>query len=474
MIRNQIFRTLAVMVLFGGLALTACGSPSRTPAADATTAVVATATPTPSPSPTPTIIPALSLDPGVLKGVKLTFIHSWSGAAGQAANRITHDFNEKNVWGIRVEPVMAGSTGEAYYLIADAIEHDGRPPAGVAAAPPDHAAAWEKMRTGTVIDLSPFITNPEWGMDAEEIENYYPAIWNQTIQAGRQVGIPAQRSLQVLVYNQTWAEELGFNDIPVTSTQFQEQVCAATHANLVEKKPDKSGTGGFIYTTDPSMHLAWMSAFGFDPMGLDEQRGYIFSGPEAEASFTYLRKLFDRSCAWLSKIPQPFDYFAARQSLAYAASLMDLPLQEAAMQAAENADRWTVIPFTGDGSRTTTLQTGLNFIILDSNPPEELASWVFMHWLMLPRHQAELAEAGSSLPLSKSAAEALETYGKNHPQWLAGAALLEDSVPVPVEPGWRVVRRVLEDASWQLIQPTLQPVPEILRHLDETIPEVIQ
>ncbi len=410
----------------------------------------------------------------MLKGVKLTFIHSWSGAAGQAINRITQDFNENNVWGIRVEPVMAGSAGEAYYLIADAIERDGRPPAGVAAAPPDHAAVWEKMRTGSVVDLSPFIADAEWGMDAEEIENYYPAIWNQTIQNGLQVGIPAQRSLQVLVYNQTWAEELGFFEIPISSAQFQEQVCAATHANLVGNKPDKSGTGGFIYTTDPSMHLAWMSAFGFDPRGLDEQRGYIFSGTEAEASFTYLRRLFDRSCAWLSKIPQPFDYFAARQSLAYAANLTDLPLQEAAMQAAENADRWTVIPFPGDGGRTAALQTGLNFFILDSNPPEELASWVFLHWLMLPRHQAELAEAGSSLPLNKTAAEALGTYGKNHPQWMAGVTLLEDSVPVPVEPGWRVVRRVLEDASWQLIQPTLQPIPEILRHLDDTIPDMNQ
>jgi hypothetical protein len=68
----------------------------------------------------------------------------------------------------------------------------------------------------------------------------------------------------------------------------------------------------------------------------------------------------------------------------------------------------------------------------------------------------------------------METYGKSHPRWQAGAALLDDSVPAPVQPDWRTTRRVLEDAAWQLIQPTLQPIPEILQQLDETIKEVNQ
>lgn len=467
-------RILIVVVLACGIALTACGSPSHTPAPDQENTTAATITPGFTSTPAPTTVPALQLDPGLLKGVKLEFYHPWSGASRQAINRITAEFNEKNVWGIRVESIAPGSAGEVFNMVAGAIERDGRPPAGVVAAPPDHAASWEKMSADSVSDLAPFIADPEWGMDAEEIEDYYPAIWNQTIQDGRQSGIPAQRSLHVLVYNQTWAEELGYYQIPTTSAGFQDQVCAAMRANLAENKPEKLGTGGYILNTDPSTQLAWMTAFGFDPGEMDEKAGIVFSGPEAEASFTYLRKLFDRSCAWLSKIPEPFDYFAARQTLVYAANLMDLPRQEAALQAAGNPDRWTVIPFPGNDNRAAALQTGLNFMILNSNPPEELASWVFLHWLMLPRNQVELAEAAGSLPLSRSAAEALEAYGKSHPQWLAGTALLGNSVPAPVQPDWRTARGVLEDAAWQLIQPTLQPIPEILQQLDETIPEVIK
>jgi multiple sugar transport system substrate-binding protein len=476
MIRFATIRILAVIVVAGGLILSACGSPSPsiTPTPDLSATAILAATSTPGPTSRPTILPALAQDPAVLKGVKLAFIHPWSGSAGRVLERITDEFNTKNIWGIRVDLITAGSTGEEFNLVTQAIEQDGFPPAGVAAASPDHAAAWEKQKPGSVIDLTPFIMDAEWGMKPDEVEDYYPSIWNQTIHTGRQDGIPAQRSLQVLVHNQTWAEELGFRELPATSVQFQQQVCAATQANLTEKIIEKKGTGGYILTTDPSTQLAWMGAFGFDPAGLSDEKGYLFNNMEAEAGFTFLRRLFDKSCAWLSKNPQPFEYFAGRQSLAYASSLTDLPRQEAAMKAAGNGDQWTVIPFPGEGGKSASLQTGLNYVILDSNPPEELASWVFVQWLMLPRHQAELAEAGSSLPLSKSASEILEDYGIQHPQWLAGTRLMEASILAPIQPGWRMVKGVLEDAAWQLIQPTLQPIPEILQQLDETVPEVIQ
>ncbi|MHC1781547.1 MAG: extracellular solute-binding protein [Anaerolineaceae bacterium] len=475
MIRNSTMRILAVIVVACGLVLTSCGSPSPslTPSPDLSATAVLAATASPSPTPSPTINPALSQDPAVLKGVKLAFIHPWSGSAGQAIEQITGEFNTKNIWGIRVELIAAGSSGEEFNLVTQALEQDGFPPAGVAAASPDHAAAWEKQKPGSVVDLTPFINDAEWGMKQEEVADYYPGIWNQTIHDGRQDGIPAQRSLQILVYNQTWAEELGFREIPATSGQFQQQVCAATQANLSEKIIEKRGTGGYILTTDPSTQLAWLAAFGFNLASLNEDKGYVFRSTEAEASYTFLRKLFDKSCSWLSKNPQPFEYFAGRQSLVYSASLTDLPGQEAAMKAAGSADHWTVIPFPGEDGISASLQTGLDYIILDSNPPEELASWVFMQWLMLPRHQAEMAEAGSSLPLSKSSMEALQDYGEQHPQWLTGTALLDTSVPAPIQPGWRMVKGVLEDAAWQLIQPTLQPIPEILQQLDETIPEVI-
>jgi multiple sugar transport system substrate-binding protein len=474
--RISTIRILAVIVVAGGMILSACGSPSPsiTPSPNLSATVILAGTSTPSPTPQPTMIPALSQDPAVLKGVKLTFIHPWSGSAGQTMERITGEFNTKNIWGIRVTLIAAGSTGEEFNLVTNAIEQDGFPPAGVAAASPDHAAAWEKQKPGTVVDLTPFIMDAEWGMKPDEISDYSPSVWNQVIHNGRQTGIPAQRSLKVLVYNQTWAEELGFRELPATSGQFQQQVCAATQANLTEKVIEKKGTGGYFLTTDPSTQRAGMAAFGFDPAGLSDEKGYLFNNIEAEASFTFLRRLFDKSCAWPSNNPQPFEYFAGRQSLAYAASLTDLPRQEAAMKIVESVDQWTVMPFPGEGGHSASLQSGLDYVILDSNPPEELASWVFMQWLMLPRHQADLAKSSSSLPLSKSASELLEDYGEQHPQWLDGARLLETSIPAPIQPEWRMVKGVLEDAAWQLIQPTLQPIPEILQQLDETIPEVIQ
>lgn len=471
MIRLSTTFTIACLITGTLLGAGCSNTPPVMPIASQTVATSGTPTPQPSQTPQPTEIAVLKLDPGLLKGVRLSFIHPWSGSLGQTVESITAEFNNENIWGIRVEIVAAGSSGEAFNLVNASLESGKQPQ--IAAAPPEHIAAWTENKD-LIVNLSPFINDAEWGIKPEEIKDFNPQIWNQTIFDDRQTSIPAQRSLQLIVYNQTWAEELGFRDIPQSPDQFRDQVCAATHANLTDKNKEKIGTGGYIVTTDPNTQMAWMSAFDFDYSQISNENDYQFEQPAAEKSFSYLRQLFDKSCAWLSRNPLPFDYFAQRQTIAYAASMLDLPEQEAALKAAGSSDDWTVIPFPGPEAKPVVLQNGLNYVLLKSNPPEELAAWLYLRWLMLPRNQVRMIEASGSLPLSQSASDSLSDYRDQHPQWNSAVSLSENSIIIPVQSSWRIVKNVLEDATWQLYQPTLQPIPEILKQLDETIPDVIK
>jgi multiple sugar transport system substrate-binding protein len=462
--------TIASLIT-GALLFAGCANAAGVPPTATSQPATATSTPRPSQTPLPTEVSVLKLDPGLLKGVKLSFIHPWSGTLGQAVERITTEFNNENIWGVKVEIIAAGSSGEAFNHVNASLENGKQPQ--IAAVPPEHIAAWSENKD-LVVDLGPFINDAEWGIKPEEIKDFNPQIWNQTILEGRQTGIPAQRYLQLIIYNQTWAEELGFREIPQSPDQFRDQVCAATHANLTDKNKEKIGTGGYIVTTDPNTQMAWMSAFDLDYSQISGEKEYHFEQPAAEKSFSFLRQLFDKSCAWLSRNPLPFDYFAQRQTIAYATTMLDLPEQEAALKAAGSSDRWTVIPFPGPESKPIVLQNGLNYVLLKSNPPEELAAWLFLRWLMLPRNQIKMIEASGSLPLSQSASDGLSDYRDQHPQWASAISLLDKSKIIPVQPSWRLVKGILEDAAWQLFQPTLQPIPDILKQLDETIPEVIK
>ena len=56
--------------------------------------------------------------------------------------------------------------------------------------------------------------------------------------------------MEVVFYDQTWLEELGFEGAPSSPEEFKEMACAAA-----DSKGD--GTGGYIIRDDASAVAAW-------------------------------------------------------------------------------------------------------------------------------------------------------------------------------------------------------------------------
>ena len=77
-----------------------------------------------------------------------------------------------------------------------------------------------------------------------------------------------------------------------------------------------------------------------------------FSSPDSEAAFTALLKLENDTCAWVSRLPEPYDYFTNRQALFYSGSMEDLRVQEKNNTRLESKDEWTVIPYPHSGIRS--------------------------------------------------------------------------------------------------------------------------
>lgn len=441
-------------------------------AATATAPVKATSAPIAQPTnhlPSPTPPAHLQVDPEELKGLEIIFAVPWSGQIEQTASGLVSEFNRTNIWGIQVSITALGSDA----LLNDYVEANLKTDqsANVIVAPIEQLQLWQKNENG-IISLNDYISNPQWGIPAAEIETYNPAIWKQDSWGERQLGIPALRTAPVLIYNSTWAEELGFNTPPATTAEFKEQVCAAAGAVKLDRN---DGTGGWIVNTSPMSTLHWFKAFnGIDLAELNGE-AYRFNTPQSRQALTYLRTLFDEGCAWNSRISSPYNYFSNRQVLIYSGTLDDIPAQASSQHRSESADRWQAIPYPSDNQEQSFLIYGNSYAILVDGPQKQLASWLFIRWMSDPERQSKLASASATLPVTSGAAELMMDDTTIHPQWKEVITQLASAQPAPHAPSWPIVRNILADAAWQTFQPNaeIDNIPTYLQQLDNTIREIL-
>jgi multiple sugar transport system substrate-binding protein len=461
------------------LALSACqgyipgsGTPTTSPIPRKATQSKATYTSSARPTRTPTALPQSStLDE--LKSTQIHYWQPWSGELAGLMSQLVDEFNRTNIWGIGVVMSSPGSS-KALGEQVSAIPSDGLLPE-VVAAPIDQLIAWQE-KSSIVIDLNNYVSDSTVGLTAEERADFPKVFWDQDQAHGQQLGIPAQRSASVIFYNQSWAEALGFQEPPGNLDDFRTQTCAAAQANMKDRKVENDGTGGWIVNNDSRAILSWLTAFGAQiDQGIDSQ-AYDFNTDPVKLSFNYLRQLFDKNCAWTGKNQTPFDYFAQRQALFYSGDLQDILPQARAMDQLKNTDRWTVLPYPTDSKKPVVIVSGPSYAILRSTAKEQLAAWLFIKWLILPRRLASMVEASGTIPTRISAYEALSAFQKQYPAWTGTQLWLPLARPAPRQPSWQIVGSLMEDAAWQAFQPNITPaqIPQIIQQLNQMIPEVLQ
>ncbi|MBN1146895.1 MAG: extracellular solute-binding protein [Anaerolineales bacterium] len=423
-----------------------------------------------TPTETPTPFSRLGLEASDLRGVIVRYWHIWSGPAGEVVDSLVDEFNLTNQWGIMVAPVYQGGLDGISASMEAALASGETPDLAVGYL--HQALAWNAQQK--LVNLRDYVDDPVWGMSLEEQADFYPVFWEQDVVDGRRLGIPAQRSAQLLYYNVTWARELGFSAPPVLPRQFSEQACMAAWANKQDADHENDGAGGWIISTNYSAMLGWMYAFGGDIVKMPEpaldQSVYQFNTPEIEEAFTFLRSLYDPGCAWVAESEYPNLEFARRLGLFATDSVMGIAHQEAAFGQTGNRDQWTVIPFPSPSQNPAIDVYGPSFVMLVSSPERQLASWVFIKWLSSPQNQARMVEASSAFPLRVSTLDFLEGYKNRHPQWAAALQTLPFAHSEPPFQSWGTVRWALSDAGLQLFRSYFETsqIPGLLDFLDQT------
>jgi multiple sugar transport system substrate-binding protein len=458
-------RRCLILFLLLSLILSACQPPDPD---EPTPTPKPTATKVPAATKTPSAVSRLGVEGEALDGLTVDVWHPWYGALANLLESQVDEFNGTNPWGIQVRARSFQNFTELYEKAGAAVHGPDRP--DVVIGLPEYAVEWHAL--GAVLDLNPYVSDPLYGLSGTEIADFPFVFWEQDQVGNVRLGMPAQRTARFLLYNQTWAEELDFEDPPVTANEFKEQACKANLSMRSDQDPQNDGKGGWLIDAHPITNLSWLLAFGG---GVQEEQGFRFLTPENIEAIRFVKGLAEDGCAWQTQDETPLDKFAGRLALFATASLEDLPDLARDFASAGSADKWTVLPFPGtEGSALVVY--GSSYILFESDDPDQLAAWLFVRWLLSPENQADWVNSAGLFPLQASTMGLLTDYEAGHPGWAEAVDLLPQGRITPQLAAWRTVRVALGDGfnfMYRVDTPVGQ-VPAILAQLDAVVTDLNQ
>jgi ABC-type glycerol-3-phosphate transport system substrate-binding protein len=420
------------------------------------------ATKTPRPKPAVEAATLLEVEQDALRDLQIEVWHPWFiGVEASLLESLVEQFNQENEWGIEVTLTGQVNYSYLYENVTTSLPTPRRPDLVIAL--PEHARTWDE--DGYVVDMTPYVNDPLYGLDQEARRDFAAAFWSQDDAGTRRLALPAQRTARFLLWNQSWADELGFNSHPDQPEDLQQQACRAHESMLADAGPENDGLGGWAVDTHAMTALSWLMAF---EGGVLEADGYRFLTPNNIEAFGFLKTLQQDGCAWT--VPAGGDVieaFATRQALFATASLETFSDQARAFAAADNTDDWAPLAFPGMDHDALVLY-GSSYVTLESTGAEQLASWLFVRWMLQPEIDARWVTATGLFPLRASTLGLLTDYAAGHPQWAQAVDLMTEGRVHPQLSSWRTVKVMLGDGFDCLFRgnPQCAQAPLVLRQMD--------
>ncbi len=485
---------LGFAVILAAWATVASGQPSSSPVdIPADTQVVAGNTAAPygnvteqhllsKPSAIPNIPPTpnevtpsnLGVTSAELNGLQVKVWYPWTGSKGAAFQALLDEFSSTNQWGIKAVGVAYEGFGRMEEAVDSAVTNATLPDVLV-----DYgyqAQHWDE--SSLLADLTPYVNDPLWGMSKADQADFYPAFWAEDLvrsdgaNQARRLGIPFYRSAYVLLYNESWAKELGYTSPPANPEDLRLQACAAAAANGEQAVKSDITRGGLLITPQPGFLVGWIYAFGGNIINPNSPT-YQLNNAGTEQAFSYLKGLLESGCAWFDPAADPSAEFANRRALFAVASLFDLPAQEEALANAGSLDEWTVLPFPSRLQPVVDTY-GPSLMITQADPAKQLAAWLVVKWLVYPTTMADWVSAIEAYPTRKMATDLVQLQTTEDLEWHAALTLLPDARSEPILASWSVVRWILNDALSQLVSTkfTSEQIPALIDNMDSTAAEI--
>ena len=466
--RNNLMRFLSIFILMGILLAACTPQTTQTPTRDLTAeATDAISEPTPTSesqvTPTPSRPIQLEVDGADLAGIVVRVVHPWVGEMAATLDSLAMQFSLSNEWDIWVEMESMGSELSVVEGLQSDIDNNNLP--GLVVVTPYMLEPLNGQFFS--VNLMDYFNDVAWGLSAEEQADISSAVLAPYRSDGLLSALPIAPQATLFFFNQTWAQELGYAELPADSASLRKMFCDAAYQNNIDDVDRTDGTGGWMLNLDPNVLLSWYTAFGgeLDPNLLE------FNNESGQAAFGFLEQLRAEGCAWESVNPDPYAYFAERLTILFAGETSQIPDLQNWMASIGSEDQWTVAPFVGTGDSPVVVD-GPAMLIPANSAEIQMASWLFMRYLLSPEAQAEIAQASYGIPVRQSALALMNDFTVQNPQWLLAYQYTADSVAAPTSELWGMKQWILQDAVFRLLQPDLDDtvkVEDVLRDADAAL-----
>lgn len=323
-----------------------------------------------------------SIDPS---GQEVVYWHQFTGAQLETMTTLVEDFNSTNEYGITVNAIAQGGYNDIRELMNASIISGELP--NLVAGYANDAASY--FRDGGAVDLSPYVTDATWGLTEEQQADFVPGILDANRQTaapfnGELLAWPHQFSAQVLVSNLDLLAELGYDAPPATLEEFREISCAAAES----VGPNGEDRQGFPIIADASQLESFVANQGgviFD----GEQ--YTFTSEPVLNTLQLYSDLYSEGCGYI-----PAERFAEQTDLALGLNPFIVTstagftfVRQAFVDAGVENPNLAVTTIPADDTANSALQVFVPSIILVPSTPEaQLASWLFLRYLVEPESAA--------------------------------------------------------------------------------------
>ncbi len=368
--------------------------------------------------------------------------HNYRDHREEKLNTLVEEFNNTNEYGIRVLPENPGS----YRDITDRLRRtdDDRMPCLIVGYRDLQVSMGLKNR---IIDLNTYFYDPLWGFSVEDREDFVDIFTARGIHEefnSNRWGFPQDRSMEVLYYNKTWLEEMGFEGPPRNPEELE----------IMARRAKETGgeeVTGLIFRNDASTLASWFFSFGGDIFSHQENK-YTFDRRENARALIFIRDLGEAGYARpAGELTMP-EQFAKRKALFAQGTSSRLSAYRQWMEEAGNNDRWSVAPVPFTTSLPVQNVYGGDLVMPVTRPESQLAAWIFMKWFSNPEVQARWVEGSCYFPTRLSATEFLtESFHEQYPWWVEAMQLLQYGAFEPGEISYPEAREMLMDAFDRII-----------------------
>ena len=393
-------------------------------------------------------------------GAEVVFWYQHTQMREEALLGLIEDFNRTNQHGIRVRGEFAGRYSDIYNKMMVGLQGGELPE--IVVAYQNQAVVYD-MGEG-LVDLTPYMDSPKWGLSSSERVDYVQAFLAQDFINGKQICFPPNRSLEILYYNADWLRELGEEGPPATWEEFA-RLCRLAKSRPFQAALPVSRSMGYLFEAEASRLATLVFTRGGDFMN-PERTAYTLDTPEMLQALTMVQGLIREGAAdLLSERYEDQTEFALGQVLFMIRSSSGLPFVASALADAPTRFEWDVAPPPRVGEDPVLNAYGASVSVCRSTPEKQLASWLFLKWFTSPEQQARWVRASNYFPVRRSTAAQLAGYFEENPRYGKAYGFLDFGKTEPSVPGYEAVRRKIAETMVEVAQGG--EVPPVLRRLQK-------